>query len=189
MRTFLLTALLLAGCAPRATATPQDAFFDRLSALCGKAFAGKVETTDPADADFAGKPLVMHVRSCSPTELRIPFHVGDDRSRTWVITRQPSGLRLKHDHRHRDGSEDAVTQYGGDTATAGTAGRQEFPVDAASKAMFTREGRSVSLTNVWAVEVEPGAAFVYELSRPGRLFRVRFDLGRTVDVPPPPWGS
>ena len=189
MRTLILTALLLAGCAPRATATPQDAFFERLSALCGKAFAGRVETNDPADADFAGKALVMHVRSCSPTELRIPFHVGDDRSRTWVITRQATGLRLKHDHRHRDGSEDAVTQYGGDTADAGTPGRQQFPVDEVSKAMFTREGRSVSLTNVWAVEVEPGTAFVYELSRPGRLFRVRFDLTRPVEVPPPPWGS
>lgn len=189
MRTLILTALLLAGCAPRATATPQDQFFDRLSSLCGQAFAGTVETKDPADADFAGKPLVMHVRSCTPTELRIPFHVGDDRSRTWVISRQPNGLRLKHDHRHRDGSEDAVTQYGGDTASAGTAARQAFPVDDASKAMFLREGRTVSLTNVWAVEVEPGTAFVYELSRPGRLFRVRFDLSRTVDVPPPPWGS
>ncbi|MDO9487169.1 MAG: hypothetical protein Q7J32_02265 [Sphingomonadaceae bacterium] len=189
MRTLILTALLLAGCAPRTTVTPQDQFFDRLSALCGKAFAGQVVTTDPADADFAGKPLVMHVRSCTPTELRIPFHVGDDRSRTWVITRQPAGLRLKHDHRHRDGSEDAVTQYGGDTAAVGTAARQEFPVDDVSKAMFTREGRSVSNTNVWAVEIEPGAAFVYELSRPNRLFRVRFDLTRPVDVPSPPWGS
>ena len=29
----------------------------------------------------------MHVRDCSERELRIPFHVGDDRSRTWVVTR------------------------------------------------------------------------------------------------------
>ena len=33
----------------------------------------------------------MHVRSCTPTEIRVPFHVGEDRSRTWVITRTDGG--------------------------------------------------------------------------------------------------
>ncbi|MGH8076098.1 MAG: hypothetical protein ACREPE_02070, partial [Lysobacter sp.] len=153
---------------------PQDAFFERLSALCGQAFAGRiaVDTPPPTGIDpFAGKPLAMHVRECSPQVLRIPFHVGDDRSRTWVVTRTGSGLRLKHDHRHADGSSDALTMYGGDTASAGTSSRQEFPVDAESKAMFTSEGRSVSNTSVWAMEVEPSHQFVYELARPGgRLF-------------------
>jgi hypothetical protein len=189
MRPLILLALLLGGCASRPAATPQDAFFDRLSALCGKAFAGRVETNDPADAAFAGQPLVMHVRSCESDELRIPFHVGDDRSRTWVITRTGAGLRLKHDHRHRDGSEDALTQYGGDTVTAGSAARQEFPADSFSKQLFEREKRAASAANVWAVELEPGRAFVYELARPGRRFRVRFDLTRAVPAPPPPWGG
>ena len=173
--------------------TPHDAFFQRLSAVCGQAFAGRVavDTPAPTGSDpFAGKPLVMHVRECSPHELRIPFHVGDDRSRTWVVTRSASGLRLKHDHRHADGSSDAVTMYGGDTAGMGTSSRQEFPVDAESKAMFTKEGRSVSNTNVWALEVEPERVFVYELARPGgRLFRVEFDLSNPVSPPPPPWGA
>lgn len=39
------------------------------------------------------------------------------------------------------------------------------------------------------MEIEPGDRFVYELSRPNRLFRVRFDLTRAVPAPPPPWGS
>lgn len=189
MRSMLLLALLLAGCASRPAVTPQHALFDRLSALCGKAFAGRVETDDPADAAFAGQPLVMHVRNCAADELRIPFHVGDDRSRTWVVTRAADGLRLKHDHRHRDGSEDALTQYGGDTVAAGSAARQEFPADAYSKQLFQREGRATSAANVWAIEVEPGRAFVYELARPGRRFRVRFDLARPVPTPPPSWGS
>jgi len=30
--------------------------------------------------------------------------------------------------------------------------------------------------------------FAYELSRPGRLFRVEFDLTVSVPPPPPPWG-
>ena len=189
MRSLLILTLLLVGCAARPAATPQTRFFERLSALCGQAFAGRVETNDPADAAFAGQPLVMHVQRCTADELRIPFHVGDDRSRTWVITRNATGLRLKHDHRHRDGSEDALTQYGGDTVTAGSASRQAFPADAFSKQLFEREGRAASVTNVWSVEVEPGEAFVYELARPGRHFRVRFDLARPVVAPPPPWGG
>jgi hypothetical protein len=47
-----------------------------------------------------------------------------------------------------------------------------------------REDRAASLTNTWAMEIESGRLFVYELSRPGgRLFRVEFDLSRPV--PPP----
>jgi hypothetical protein len=131
----------------------------------------------------------MHVRHCTPGELRIPFHVGTDRSRTWVLTRTGAGLRLKHDHHHEDGSPDLLTMYGGDTTGPGTATRQEFPADAESKALFERQGLTASLANVWAMEVEPGRRFVYELARPGRLFRVEFDLSRPVPAPPPPWGS
>ncbi|MEG3158371.1 hypothetical protein ACKVMH_10875 [Lysobacter zhanggongensis] len=178
--------------APAATA--QDAFLDRLGALCGQAFAGTIAANEPPSTTpdaFEGKPLVMHVRECSDAEIRIPFHVGDDRSRTWVVTRTDDGLRLKHDHRHEDGSDDAVTMYGGDTADTGSAGRQEFPVDGFSREMFSREGMEVSNANVWAIEVEPGEQFVYELARPGspRLFRVAFDLTRPVTLPPAPWGA
>lgn len=195
-------ALSLAACttaapttarAPDATpSSAADAFFARVGRLCGQAFAGRIvaDTPAPTGADpFAGKPLVMHVRECGDHEIRIPFHVGDDRSRTWVLTRASAGLRLKHDHRHQDGSADAVTMYGGDTTSAGTAERQAFPVDAESQAMFTKQGRAVSNTNVWAMEILPGRAFVYELARPQRLFRVEFDLTRPVPAPPAPWGG
>jgi len=176
-----VAALSLTGCATAPQlAGPQDGFMANLNALCGQRFEGRVVTTDPADADFAGKRLLMHVRDCSAEEVRIPFSVGEDRSRTWVITRTASGVRLKHDHRHADGTEDAVSQYGGDTATVGTTGRQAFPVDPFSKDLFTREGRTVSNTNVWAVEVLPGDIFAYELRRANRHFRVEFDLGRPV---------
>ena len=105
---------------------PRDAFMARVSIHCGQAFAGRIVANEPPQPDdpFAGKALVMHVRECAPGVLKIPFHVGDDHSRTWVLTRTPEGLRLKHDHRHEDGSEDAVTQYGGDIdiETAGPRG-------------------------------------------------------------------
>ena len=196
----VFAAALLASCAatPAAAPDPQGAFMARLSALCGKAFAGRITGSEPAgaDADMAGKPLVMHVRSCARDRIEIPFHVGTDRSRTWVITRTGTGLRLKHDHRHEDGSADKVTMYGGDTAASGTAGRQDFPVDAESIANFRANGLDRSVTNMWSVEVSDARdakpVFVYELRRPAgptaRLFRVEFDLTQTVDAPPTPWG-
>lgn len=176
MRSLPLVALALLIAAPARAETAQQVFFARLSALCGQSFEGRVVTTDTADVSFTGQPLNMQVKTCTKDEVRIPFQVGEDRSRTWVVTKTATGLRLKHDHRHPDGTQDAVSQYGGDTTTPGTVARQEFPVDAASKAMFVREDRAVSLTNVWAMEVEPGKLFAYELRRPDRHFRVEFDL-------------
>jgi hypothetical protein len=55
--------------------------------------------------------------------------------------------------------------------------------------LFVRENIPQSVTNVWAVEVQPGRTFAYELRRPGRHFRVEFDLTRPVAPPPPPWGA
>ena len=194
--------LSLAACTQRSdtvahdlATAPADAFMAAIAAHCGQAYVGKVVEDTPAPTakdPFAGQRLVMHVRGCADPahELRIPFHVGDDHSRTWVLTRTPNGLRLKHDHRHEDGSPDASTLYGGDTAQAGTAMRQEFPVDADSVAMFEREGLSASVSNTWAMEIESGKRFLYELSRPGgRLFQVEFDLGQPVELPPTPWGA
>jgi hypothetical protein len=197
---------LLAGCAgslsasagapsPDAATAPADRFMAAIAGHCGQAFAGRVVANVPTPSTpdaFAGKPLVMHIRGCDEpqTQLRIPFHVGDDRSRTWVLTRTPRGLQLKHDHRHEDGSADAVTMYGGDTVGAGTAVRQAFPVDAESVALFQREGLAASVSNTWAMEIVPGQRFLYELSRPnGRLFQVEFDLTQPIAAPPPPWGD
>jgi hypothetical protein len=188
----LAVALLVSGCATLAPppANPQDAFFAHLTALCGRAFEGRIASPAvPLDSSFAGKRLVMHVRNCSPGEIRIPFHVGDNRSRTWVVTRTASGLRLKHDHRHEDGSEDVLTQYGGDTAAPGTERRQEFPADVFTKALLVRANNPAGANNVWALEVESRRIFAYELRRPGRFFRDEFDLTRPVAPPPPPWGS
>ena len=173
---------LLAGCASAPEpAHPQDAFMARLNALCGQRFEGRVVTDDPADADFRDNRLLMHVRDCAADEVGIPFAVGEDRSRRWIVTRTPAGLRLKHDHRDEQGVIHGYHMYGGDTVDTGTAARQEFPVDRESIEQFVAGGATVSTTNVWAVEVHPGRMFAYELRRPeGRFMRVEFDLTKPV---------
>ena len=183
-----ITALAaLTGCTT--TAPPKSDFLTGLTPLCGQAYAGRIVSPPvPADEAFAGKPLVMHVATCTADAVRIPFHVGDNHSRTWVLTRTAAGLRLKHDHRHQDGSEDRVTQYGGDATTPPRAERQIFPADNYTKDLLRREGNVAGVDNVWAVEHRPGL-FAYELRRPGRFFRVEFDLARPVATPPAAWGS
>lgn len=188
----LASAMLTSATRAQASvASDADRFFANVAALCGKAFAGRVVANEPtptAADPFEGKPLVVHVRHCAKDRLELPFHVGDDRSRTWVLTRVGRAISLKHDHRHRDGSSDSLTMYGGVTGKPGTTVRQEFPADAESRDLFTRLKLPVSLPNVWAMEIQPGQRFVYELARPGRLFRVEFDLTREVPAPPAPWG-
>ncbi len=179
--------MALSACAT-APIPPRD-LISGLAAHCGKAYAGRITSDpNPRDADFAGKDLIMHVRVCRADQAQVPFHVGDDRSRTWVITRLADGaLRLKHDHRHADGTEDKLTQYGGDTVGAPQGLMAAFPVDSFSKEMFVREGLSVSLENVWIMQLTD-TAFVYTLTRPGRRFEVTFDLTTPVLPPPTPWG-
>ncbi|BBI19758.1 hypothetical protein EKJ_06050 [Qipengyuania flava] len=213
---------LLAGCttpAPLgdmpAAASPQQAFWQALSSHCGKAYAGALASEDARDADWAGKAMVAHWAACEEDRVAIAFHVEEappssssetvgrenpwNRSRTWIVTRHGAGadtrFTLKHDHRHADGEADAVTFYGGTSADAGSARAQDFPVDAESVALFTREGLDASLTNVWHVAVDPAgskdARFAYQLTRrndPTRRFRVEFDMTKAVAPPPPAWG-
>jgi hypothetical protein len=201
--TSVFACVALAGCAtPRSpdSTSAADIFMDRLASYCGQSFAGRMVSNEAADAEMAAAPMIIHIRSCSDGDIRVPFHVGKnggswDRSRTWVITRTPAGLRLKHDHRHEDGSIDKVTLYGGDTRSEGTASRQEFLVDDESIALFMREGLARSVTNIWAIEISPAKTldpvFAYELRRTGenaRFFRVEFDLAKPVEQPPAPWG-
>ena len=172
--------------APLVSIPTHDAFFDQLRQLCGKAFEGKVAVDNPKSDGFEGK-LVMHVRKCTDTQLHIPFHVGDNHSRTWIITKTGSGLSLKHDHRHADGSHDVQTMYGGHTLDAGWNNVQSFPADQYSKELFARLGGAQSITNVWQMYIYP-KTFTYRLVREGREFRVNFDLTKAIDLPPTPWG-
>lgn len=122
----------------------QDAFFRQISALCDARFVGQsVFPEDPGDA-WRDKVLVAHIESCTADEIRIPFIVGDDHSRTWILRRVEGGIQLKHDHRHADGTPDKVTMYGGTTQSAGSHLSQSFPADA-----YTKDLIPEASTNEW----------------------------------------
>ncbi|WP_394003696.1 hypothetical protein ACF3M1_02690 [Luteimonas sp. WGS1318] len=163
-----------------------DDWWQQLQALCGKAYVGTLVRAPDGDDTFRDKRVVMHVRDCSDDRVRIPLVVDADRSRTWVFTRTPDGIELKHDHRHADGTPDTVTMYGGTTSNAGSADTQMFPADAQTRAVIPGSG----LRSAWLVEVHPGTRFVYAANRVGteRGFQVDFDLTRPVPAPEAPWG-
>lgn len=173
--------------APLVSIPSHDSFFSNIQQHCGKAFEGKV-TVDNANSDsFANKKLIMHVRRCNDSSLQIPFHVGDDASRTWIISKTGSGLSLKHDHRHKDGTNDVSTMYGGHTVDAGWSSAQSFPADQYSKELFIQQGIPQSMGNTWQMFIYPDT-FTYRLIRQGREFRVDFDLTKPITPPNAPWG-
>lgn len=166
-----------------AASPPGEALWNAIEPLCGSAYEGEVvEGTEPSDAAFAEDRLVMWVRDCGEDEIRIPFHVGSDRSRTWILSRSAAGVRLKHDHRHEDGVEDEISRYGGDTTGAADGLSLDFHADA-----YTADLLPAAATNVWTMAVDPGRTFAYALRRDeeGRRFRVEFDLTRPVEAPRP----
>ncbi|WP_105254024.1 hypothetical protein [Pseudoalteromonas sp. T1lg75] len=173
--------------APLVSIPTQDAFFDKIKAHCGKAYEGKVSVDNAGPSSFSEAKLVMHVRRCTERELQVPFHVGEDASRTWIITKTGSGLSLKHDHRHEDGTNDASTMYGGHTLDAGYANVQTFPADQYSKELFVAQGIPQSIGNTWQMYIYP-EKFTYRLVREGREFRVDFDLTKPIAAPAAPWG-
>lgn len=173
----------------QAEVAPQQlAFFNQLSALCGQSFAGKVVEDNQPSPAFSGE-ILMHVRDCSASEIQIPFMVGENRSRTWIISKTADGLRLKHQHKHQDGTDDVSTFYGGDTKSAGSVNQQSFPADAYSKALFIRTQMPQSTGNTWHLYLYPQERFSYRLSREGREFRVDFDLTQPVATPAAAWGA
>ena len=172
--------------APLVSIPTHDAFFNAIKTHCGKAFQGKV-SKDNVGNTFGNAKLVMHVRKCTDSEIQIPFHVGDDASRTWILTKTGAGLMLKHDHRNEDGSFHSSTMYGGHTVDEGFPKVQSFPADVYSKSLFIESGIAASTDNVWQMMIYP-SRFSYRLIRPAREVQVDFDLKNPIATPSAPWG-
>lgn len=159
-------------------------FWNSLQKLCGKAFAGEVKHAPEGDTTFKDKKLVMHVRSCQENQIKIPFFVGEDRSRTWVLTKVKDRIQLKHDHRHEDGKPDEITMYGGAASNSGSSERQIFPADEETAKLI-----QAAVSNVWWIDLTK-EHFTYNLRRVGtdRFFSISFDLTKEIAAPEAPWG-
>lgn len=140
---------------------PAHLFFDQLTSLCGNRYVGEMTFPEEGQDSFAGKELVADFKKCNQQQVLVPFSVGEDRSRTWVFTKTVTGVRLKHDHRHADGSPDDVTNYGGDSNGAGGAFNQSFAADS-----FTQKLIPAASTNIWSVSIsEDKQQLTYHLTR------------------------
>lgn len=162
---------------------PSTIFWNHLKSHCGNAYTGTLELPEEDEA-FGGKKLVMHLRSCSENEIKIPFFVGDDKSRTWILTMNEGIISLKHDHRHEDGTEDDINFYGGTASNQGKADLQLFPADIRTQTLIP-----AAATNVWWITIDD-TTFTYNLRRLGteRVFKVVMDLTKPIETPGAPWG-
>lgn len=175
---FLITAL----CSYFNSAA-QLPIWEHLQAHCGEAFEG--ELMHPTqEKEFSGKKLVMHIRSCNDSTIYIPFFVGENKSRTWILRKQEKGYSLHHDHRHEDGSPEEQTLYGGFTPNAGFDSLYMFPADD-----YTCDLIPFACGNIWWITMNE-SYFTYNLRRIGtdRLFSIRFDLSKRIKNPPQAWG-
>lgn len=181
------TILLLLFCLPFICVSqtiPSVDFWNNLKTHCGKSYEGTITAGGKEGDGFVGEKLIMHVSSCSENNIRIPFFVGENKSRTWVLTLQKDNrIQLKHDHRNPDGSEEEITQYGGLSSNVGLPNLQMFPADAETTAMLP-----AAASNVWWITLDE-KEFSYNLRRIGsdRVFSVVFDLTKEVENPGAPW--
>jgi hypothetical protein len=189
---FIAAFAVAANAQTRNAVTPVDQFWANIAELCGKAFEGIITDDTANNPDLAGKRLIIHVRSCKKNRVKIPFFVGEDRSRTWILTKRGNRIQLKHDHRKPDGKPDPVTMYGGTSTNEGEATRQFFPADQQTVKVIAKpsDGSPTAAANVWWIEIRPGDVFIYNLRRLAgpRYFSVKFDITKPVIAPPAPWG-
>lgn len=161
----------------------ETSFWNSLKALQGKTFEGTIVNA-PANDDFFGKKLVMHVLYSDDEKILIPFNVGDNLSRTWIFTNKNNRILLKHDHRMKNGENDKITMYGGIASNQGTSTMQVFPADEETQKLIP-----AAFSNVWWVTLENNT-FTYNLRRIGsdRVFTVSFNLTKEIEKPAPSWG-
>ena len=145
---FILAASILISIDADAIEPSQLAFFDSLSSLCQQRFEGEMTYPEEGLNSFKGKTLLAKFIHCEDSQIRVSFEVGDDKARTWLITKTKKGLELKHDHRHKDGTEYDINMYGGLAKKGGTALSQSF---AANKA--TANAIPAAKTNVWTLSL------------------------------------
>lgn len=160
------------------------AFMEAFKPHLGNYYEGTIIKGGKQGDGFTGKRLLMQVMSYDDREVKVPFFVGEDKSRTWIFSWSNKRVELKHDHRLSDGSPDQVTFYGGTATNEGQPHMQMFPADAETEELI-----DYAAYNVWWVSIDD-TKFTYNLSRIGsdRVFSVEFDLKNPVKSDFKPWG-
>jgi hypothetical protein len=172
--TTLVAAICILALNTASAADSRDQYMETLRSQCGQRFEGALSYAIDPKNDFVGKKMSTEV-ICNAGDVRMPVQVGEDRSRTWIFTRTATGLDLRHDHRHPDGTPDAVTMYGGLANDAGSALSQSFLADTHTFKVFPG-----SETNVWTISFsEAGSVLTYHLDRHARP-RIEFVLRRVA---------
>jgi hypothetical protein len=159
-------------CATAIAANARDQFMATLHTMCGERFEGALTYAIDPKNPYSGQKMSTEI-VCSDIDVRLPVQVGEDRSRTWILTPTGAGLDLRHDHRHPDGMPEAVTMYGGLATDTGSARSQSFLADAITFKLFPG-----SESNVWTIGFSPdGSVLTYHLDRHAKP-RIEFVLRR-----------
>ena len=163
----------------------QRAFWDNVREHCGNAYRGKLADATPYYQTFNADRIVIHFRNCTDTLTHISLHIDGNHSRNLMLTKVNGALRLKHDHRNQDGTEEDITQYGGDAPPPGLETRQIFEAD-----QHTAEILPNRFDNFWFLDIMDEETFAYGVHWPmhGNSIRMEFDLSTRVEAPPAPWG-
>jgi hypothetical protein len=163
----------LASAAKRDPLVDQRAFFENLRALCGRTFGGRTILAPVTDRTFEPARLYMVVEDCEGDEIRVPFIVGEDDSRTWIFQMREQGLRFFHQHLRPDGTEHEVSGFGGHATDDGTPVFQSFPDFSTTAETPPAERR------IWRLRLDADhGLFVYYLDRGGLpAYRLVFHIG------------
>lgn len=174
----LLTAAILISCAGQTD--HRDNFFANYSDFCDYAYPGQTNFVDLGSGElFEDAELTVIFRECDDEVVRMPFHVDEDTSRTWIVKQTAQGLHLSHDHRYEDGTQHDHNFYGGYADAEGTALLQYFPAD--HRTIEDRPARSI---NRWAKEFDLAEQkYYYRLYLNNELrLEAEFDLTSPIEI-------
>jgi hypothetical protein len=167
-------------------ASPQQAFFDHMASLCGQEFPGRAVIAPESDPTFRPAFLGMRIERCEESEIRIPFLVDGDESRTWILTLDGDDLVFTHEHMLEGDTLSSNSGWGGRAvAGSGTALFQHFPDHRWDPEQVPESRRSH-----WRMRLDPDhGQFVYYLDRGIEpAYRLVFHLGQDPALQASPSG-
>ena len=177
----IVSALLIVFIASACTSEPtRKSFLDNYADYCGYAYRGESTVVELGEGSpLDGADLVMIMDECTDGEVRMPFYVDDDRSRTWIMREVEGRLHLSHDHRNPDGSEQEANLYGGYADDEGDAETAYFPSD--EETIAARPSREI---NRWSKSFDhENQRYYYRLYLRDTLrYEAAFDLSNPLPV-------